>query len=213
MFTPTELEGKELYFYTKQGMVKKTEAKEYSVDKKTVSPSIVLKEGDEVIAVEAVDPQNEYLLFVTKGGMVLNAEADIPCQGKKASGVKGIQLSEGDEVIFATQHNCEGEIVVVTDIGYAKRVVLSSVEPMKRYRKGVIINDDKKTGSIVFVDVVTMPYDFALALVDGECLSVNTEDVEITDRTKKGNNILKEACKRSGSNLNMVIADSKRHNI
>ena len=84
---------------------------------------------------------------------------------------------------------------------------------MKRYRKGVTINDAKKNGNIVFVDLVTMPYDFALQLVDGECLAVNTEDVEITDRTKKGNNILKEACKKGGSNLNMVIADSKRHNI
>ena len=76
-----------------------------------------------------------------------------------------------------------------------------------------MINDDKKAGNIVFADIVTMPYDFALQLVDGECLAVNTEDIVITDRTKKGNNVLKEACKKSGSNLSMVIADSKRHNI
>lgn len=213
VFTPAELEGKELYFYTKQGMVKKTEAKEYSLEKKTVSPSIVLKEGDELTGVEIVDPEDEYILFVTKKGMVLNAEADIPCQGKKASGVKGIQLADGDEVLFAAQHDCEGEIVVVTDVGFAKRVVLSSIEPMKRYRKGVTLNDDKKTGSIVFVDTVTMPYDFALQLVDGECLSVNTDDIDITDRTNKGKNVLKEACRKGGSNLSMVIADCKRHNI
>ena len=213
VYTPAELEGKELYFYTKQGMVKKTEAKEYSLDKKTVSPSIVLKEGDELTGVEIVDPEDEYILFVTKKGMVLNAEADIPCQGKKASGVKGIQLADGDEVLFAAQHDCEGEIIVVTDVGFAKRVVLSSIEPMKRYRKGVTLNDDKKTGSIVFVDIVTMPYDFALQLVDGECLSVNTDDIDITDRTNKGKNVLKEACRKGGSNLSMVIADCKRHNI
>ena len=213
VFTPAELEGKELYFYTKQGMVKKTEAKEYSLEKKTVSPSIVLKEGDELTGVEIVDPEDEYILFVTKKGMVLNAEADIPCQGKKASGVKGIQLADGDEVLFAAQHDCEGEIIVVTDVGFAKRVVLSSIEPMKRYRKGVTLNDDKKTGSIVFVDIVTMPYDFALQLVDGECLSVNTDDIDITDRTNKGKNVLKEACRKGGSNLSMVIADCKRHNI
>ena len=213
VFTPAELEGKELYFYTKQGMVKKTEAKEYSLEKKTVSPSIVLKEGDELTGVEIVDPEDEYILFVTKKGMVLNAEADIPCQGKKASGVKGIQLADGDEVLFAAQHDCEGEIVVVTDVGFAKRVVISSIEPMKRYRKGVTLNDDKKTGSIVFVDTVTMPYDFALQLVDGECLSVNTDDIDITDRTNKGKNVLKEACRKGGSNLSMVIADCKRHNI
>lgn len=214
IYTPQELEGKELYFFTKKGMVKRTDASEYGSDKKSVYPSIVLKdEDDEVVSVQIVDPQCEYLLFITKQGMVLNAEADIPCQGRKASGVKGIQLNEGDEVLFATQHDCEGEIVLVTDSGFAKRVVLSSVEPMKRYRKGVGINDSKKSGEIVFADIVTMPYDFAIELADGECLPVNTEEVEIVDRTKKGSNILKEACKKNGSNLNIVVAGSYRHNI
>lgn len=73
----------------------------------------------------------------------------------------------------------------MTDNGYAKRVVLSSIEPMKRYRKGVTLSDPAKNGAIVFVDTVTMPYDFAVALVDGECVPVNTEDVPISDRTKK----------------------------
>lgn len=214
VFTPTMIEGKELCFFTKDGLVKKSEAAEYGCDKKTVYPALVFKDdGDEVINVEIVDPENEYLLFVTEQGMVLNAESDIPQQGRKASGVRGIQLGEGDKVIFACSHSDVGEIVVMTDNGYAKRVVISSIEPTKRYRKGVTLTDAAKNGATVFVDIVTMPYDFAVELVDGSCVPVNTEDVPIVDRTKKGANVLKTACKNNGSNLNMVAASAWRHNL
>ena len=214
VMTAEELKGAEICFYTKDGLVKKSEASEYGLDKKTVYPALVFKdENDEVVNAEIADPECEYLLFVTEQGMVLNAEADIPCQGRKASGVRGIQLGDGDKVIFAGQHSNEGEIVVMTDNGYAKRVVLSSIEPMKRYRKGVTLSDPAKNGAIVFVDMVTMPYDFAVALVDGECVPVNTEDVPISDRTKKGFNVLKAACRNMGSTLNMVAVGGYRHNV
>ena len=212
--TPAMLEGKELCFFTRDGMVKKSEAGEYGMEKKSVYPALVFKnDGDEVINVEIVDPENEFLLFVTEQGMVLNAESDIPQQGRKASGVRGIQLAEGDKVLFAASHADVGEIVVMNEGGVAKRVVVSSIEPTMRYRKGVQLTDVAKSGAIVFVDMVTMPYDFAIELVDGSCVPVNTEDVPIVDRTKKGVNVLKAACKNNGSNLDMVAVSVKRHNI
>ena len=212
--TPAMLEGKELCFFTRDGMVKKSEASEYGMEKKSVYPALVFKnDGDEVVNVEIVDPENEFLLFVTEQGMVLNAESDIPQQGRKASGVRGIQLAEGDKVICAASHSNVGEIVVMNEGGVAKRVVVSSIEPTMRYRKGVQLSDVSKSGAIVFVDMVTMPYDFAIELVDGSCVPVNTEDVPIVDRTKKGVNVLKDACKNNGSNLDMVAVSVKRHNI
>lgn len=211
-FTKEEMQGKDLYFYTKNGMVKKTECSEYSLEKKTVSPGIILKE-DELVGVELADNDCEYIIMVTQNGMVLNAEADIPLQGRKASGVKGIQLSTGDSLIFAKQHSGEGEIVVATESGLAKRVILSSIDPSKRYRKGLIINDNEKNGAIVFADIVTVPYDIAIELADGECVGVNTDAIDIADRTKKGKDVIKEACKNSGSNLSLVMAGCYRHNI
>ena len=212
--TPAMIEGRELCFFTRDGLVKKSAASEYGTDKKSVYPALVFKDdGDEVINVEIVDQENEYLLFVTEQGMVLNAESDIPQQGRKASGVRGIQLNDGDKVIYAASHADVGEIVVMSDNGFAKRVVVSSIEPTKRYRKGVQLTDVAKNGAIVFVDIVTMPYDFAVELVDGSCVPVSTEDVPIADRTKKGSNVLKTACKNNGSNLDLVAASAWRHNI
>ena len=55
--------------------------------------------------------------MVTRGGMCINAKNEIPVQKRIAGGVRGINLKEGDEVIFASQIHEEGEIVTVTADG------------------------------------------------------------------------------------------------
>ena len=188
-FTAAELEGKTLNFYTRLGMVKSSEASEYSLDKKNVYPSILLKEEDSVLSVD-VKGTDPYILFVSKKGMVLNANNDdIPVQGRKSRGVGSMQLAPGDEIIFAKENNSEGEIVVVHANGYAKRVILAEIDPGRRYRKGVKLFEEND--AVVYVGLVTMPYDFAVTDGEGKTYCVNTESLPITDRTAKGKSILK----------------------
>lgn len=189
-FTAAELKDRQLYFYTRLGMVKLSEAAEYSLEKKNVYPAIVLREGDSVTGVEIKDANMPYVLFVTAGGMVLNAENDdIPVQGRKSQGVRSMQLAPGDEIAFARQNSAEGEIVVVQENGCAKRVILAELDPGRRYRKGVKLFEEKSRA--VYLGIVTMPYDFALINEAGEVTPVNTEQIPIDERTNKGKNILK----------------------
>ena len=72
--------------------------------------------------------------------MCLNARKDdIPSQGRIAGGVKGINLNEGDEVVFAAQIDGEGEVVVAITGGRIKRIIVAQVDPLPRYRKGIQI--------------------------------------------------------------------------
>ena len=188
-FTAQELEGQTLNFYTRLGMVKCSDAEEYSLDKKGVYPAVLLKEGDSVlgVAVKGTDP---YILFISRKGMVLNANSDdIPVQGRKSRGVGSMQLAADDEIIFAKENNSEGEIVLVQENGYAKRVILAEIDPGRRYRKGVKLFDEKAPA--VYVGLVTMPYDFGIIDGEGKTYRVNTEDLPIDDRANKGKNILK----------------------
>lgn len=192
IFSPEQAKGKQLYFYTETGMVKCSDFDEYNYDKKTVYPAIVLKEGDSVIGVEIKDAAAPYLLMVTEQGMCLNAENDdIPVQGRKSQGVRGIQLSAGDKVIYAAQNKGEGEIVCVARLGWSKRVILADIDPSKRYRKGVKLFDTDKAGAAAFVSIVTMPYDFALLDKDNNVYAVNTDVLPICDRADKGKNVFK----------------------
>ena len=175
-----------IIFFTKDGLVKKSPLKDYSVNKACFQ-AIKLKEGDEVISIER-EKQNVTMLFITRLGMSLNAEmTDIPVQGRVSGGVKGINLNDGDSCIFASQIEDVGEQIVVTEKGFAKRVIVALLDVMARYRKGVKIIDLKGNNGkeLVFTSYVTEPYVVALDTNDG-MMFVDSEDISIEARTHVG---------------------------
>ena len=98
-FTYDKLPEGKLLFFTKQGMIKKTDWSEYDIIKSAYQ-AIKLKDGDELVKVEPDLPETT-VAYITKDGMCLNAlKDDIPEQGRVAGGVKGINLSDGDEILF-----------------------------------------------------------------------------------------------------------------
>lgn len=175
----------ELLFFTAQGTVKRTEWAEYSVSR-AVFPAIKLRTGDELINVEQYDPDiQSTMCFVSKEGICLNADKDdIPVQGRVTSGVRGMLLNDGDEVIFATQFYGEGEIIILSDQGYIKRVVASLFTPMGRGRKGMMIVDSKS--KVIFADYVTLPYKVAILRSDNTVEEIDTENISIEPRPSRG---------------------------
>lgn len=181
-----------LLFYTKSGMVKKTDWTEYGVVK-SIFQAIKLKDGDEVIGMEC-EREGCSLIFVTKNGMSLNADmSDIPVQGRISGGVKGINLGDGDECIFIRQVEDGGEVVLVTDKGYAKRVLVVDLDIMARYRKGVKIIDIKGNNGkkLVFASYVTEPYKIVLQVGEDYLSAFSTEDLSIESRTHAGRALVK----------------------
>ena len=186
LFTREEMKG-DVLFFTRLGMVKRTPWAEYSL-KKSYYQAMTLKEGDEVINVETYDTDEfSTMFFVSRGGLALNAVKDnLPVQGRVAGGVRGIALGAGDEAIFASQINGEGEIVVVTAANGFKRVISSLIDPIGRACKGVIIADVKDCKNLLFADYVTIPYTLAIINKDGTVAELNTEEISIENRVTKG---------------------------
>ncbi len=177
----------ELIFFTKQGAVKRTEFAEFEIGRK-ITQAFKLKGGDELLSVEKYDADEfSTMLFVTKKAMCLSAaKDDVPVQGKAAGGVKGVGLNTGDEVIFATQQNGEGEIIVVTSLGGVKRVIASKFETYNRGAKGVMIADIKGKGELIFAGYVTMPYNLAFYTAQRVMFEVDSETINIEDRVYRG---------------------------
>ena len=187
-----EIPEGDILFFTKQGAVKRTPWSEY-IQTKNVFPAIKLKEGDEVLTVEKFD-DDEYstMLFISRKGLCLNASKDeVPAQGRIAGGVKGIALGGDDEVVYATQHTGEGEIIIVTTLGGFKRVVASTIDPIGRACKGVMIADIKGKGEILFANYVTIPYSLAV-VSDKGVAEVNTEEIPIETRVFRGKPLKKD---------------------
>ncbi len=185
----------DLLFFTKEGMVKKTEWKEYTL-LKPYYQAIKLKDGDQLVSVEnnGVDTT---IAYVTKKGRVLNAiKDDIPYQGRVAGGVKGITLNKGDSIIMTTQIDEEGEFVIVAETGFYKRVIVSEIEPQGRGGKGIKICELGSINNLVYAGVVKEPYNFAVIDTFGVAFVVNTEDLSIENRTTKGKTLKNENKKR-----------------
>src|SRR5690606_5256029 len=72
-------------------------------------------------------------------GMAIRfAENEVNPMGRVASGVKGIGLKDGDEVVAALWvEGEEGEILVVSDLGYGKRSLLLDYPMQSRGGRGV----------------------------------------------------------------------------
>ena len=176
--------GVDLYFFTKEGMVKKTSFTEYNLQK-NVYQAIKLKEGDTLINVE-VDAFDTTMLFVTKEGMALSAfRDDVPNQGRVSGGVKGIKLNDKDELVHATQIG-DGMIIVGTNKGNFKRVDTEEVEPMDRYRKGVKIISLGDGEEVVYVGFVKDPYLLTLLDEEDKFHLVDSDQISPEKRVAKG---------------------------
>ena len=183
-----EYDNGSLLFFTKSGNVKRSDAKEYITRVKKVQ-AISLKDNDEVLCVQLLCEEN--LLLISKQGMSIRFAADtVPETGRVSAGVKCMKLEDNDAVLFAMQLGDDGEIITVSDRGYAKRSFVFDYELQGRNGKGLKTFDFKKNGSngtcIAGALHVKEPYDIIVEQRHGSITKLNTEEIAIEQRAGKG---------------------------
>lgn len=186
-------EDDELFIFTKFGLVKRTLLKEYDTIKSKIA-AIKLKENDSVLCVYKY-VKGENILIITKKAMSICFEAqEVPTAGRSTQGVIGIRLEKDDEVLFAGFTNGEGEVLVVTDRGYAKKSFAFDYETQGRGGKGVKTFDFKKNASngqeLAGALLVKEPFDIILTQQNGETTKINTEEILIEQKVSKGAPVL-----------------------
>jgi topoisomerase-4 subunit A len=190
--------GKSLVFVTKNGQVKRTELKEYETIRSIGIAACRVGDGDEVLKVELSDNKRDIVLISKLGMGIRFSEAEVSTMGRVAGGVRGIQLREEDEVIAAEWVRGEdGEIVVVSDLGFAKRSFVFDYPLQARGGKGVITFEFKEgkrvrpNGSFL-VGAFAVKDAFALLAVskNGERYAFTTEDTPIEERKSVGISIV-----------------------
>ncbi len=182
-----------LLFFTKKGMIKKSDWAEYE-QRKDCFQAVKLVEGDEVIGVEEDTFEENTIIIVTKDGLCLNAlKDDIPTQGRVAAGVRGIMLRESDEAVLMTQINGEGEIIIATTEGKFKRVISSQLEASKRYRKGALIVGMKEGAHVLSASYVTTPYMLAVEEKNHAVSEICSEDIFISMQSARAKKLSRYA--------------------
>lgn len=126
----------DMLFVTRQGMVKRTAAKDYDVRSKKFA-AVNIKAGDELLCVLPAATRDD-LLLLSRSGMCIRFALDtVPTQGRISAGVKAMQVDSGDQVIWAGQLGEKDEMVLFSERGFAKRIPAMDFERQNRNGKGV----------------------------------------------------------------------------
>ncbi len=182
--------GGKLVIFTKDGTIKGIEWSELEFSR-TYCSYIKIKESDVVINVETIDESKD-LFFVTLKGMCLRAKNDVPLYGKNAGGVKGMELDDGDSVIYASQVVVDESVALIgTSFGTFKQVILGPITQTARARKGVKIVEIKNgvlDECVVFATVIKQEENHQIVVVDrlGTINHIFVKDILPDSRSSKG---------------------------
>ena len=178
---------------TKQGIIKKTSLEAYSRPRTNGVIAITVREGDELLEAVMTNGHSEILLAGRKGRCCRFDETDARALGSTASGVRGINIDEDDEVIGMITYDPSAEdasahsILVVSEHGYGKRSDFDEYRKTNRGGKGVkTLNITEKTGSLVAIKNVTDENDLMIINRSGLTIRMAVSGIKVAGRATQG---------------------------
>ena len=175
-----------IIFCTKNGLIKRTNIKEFENIRTNGKIAITLKEEDELISAKKTTGENEILIASSNGRMIRFEEKEIRIMGRTASGVRGINV--GDGICVGCEIAEPGQqILVVTEKGYGKKTDLEEYRMTHRGSKGVkALNVTEKNGNIVSFKTVHNNEDLMIITNNGIVIRLPLEQVSSTGRVAQG---------------------------
>ena len=133
---------------TRNGIVKKTKLGAYSNPRSGGIIALNILKGDELVGAALASEEDEVLLTSRNGQAIRFKSTDVRNMGRVSTGVKGISLREGDEVVsLEVIKNQNAQILTITEMGYGKRTGISEYRLTKRGGLGVkTVNITEKNG-------------------------------------------------------------------
>ena len=178
---------------TKKGIIKKTSLEAYSRPRTNGVIAITVRDGDELLDAVMTNGHSEILLAGRNGRCCRFDETDARALGRTASGVRGINIDEDDEVVGMITYDPSAEdaqnhtILVVSENGYGKRTDFDEYRKTNRGGKGVkTLNITEKTGSLVAIKNVTDENDLMIINRSGLTIRMAVSGIKTAGRATQG---------------------------
>ena len=178
---------------TKKGIIKKTSLEAYSRPRTNGVIAITVRDGDELLEAVMTNGHSEILLAGRKGRCCRFDETDARALGRTASGVRGINIDEDDEVVGMITYDPTAEdaashsILVVSENGYGKRSDFDEYRKTSRGGKGVkTLNITEKTGALVAMKNVTDDNDLMIINRSGLTIRMAVSGIKLAGRATQG---------------------------
>lgn len=179
-----------ILFFTKKGMVKKSELSEYNISRNVGLKALTLDEGDEIVNVIFTDEDKVGILTET-GNFLIIETADIRPIGRVAKGVKAVKLNDGDGVAAARVVPADTKMLAsISGGGLFKKTEISEFQTQGRGTKGAKIQKLNEGDWMA---------DFCPIINDGEvlvastnaCIKLTTNDIPVFSKGALGNKSIK----------------------
>jgi len=181
-----------ILFVTKNGVIKRTPISDFQNIRTTGIKAIDLRPEDVLLNVFATDGTKDIIIGASNGKAIRFNEKDARPMGRTASGVRGIELTEGEEVVgTAIANNEDEEILVLTEKGYGKKTSVSEYRCQIRGGKGVkTLNITEKNGKLVKLVTVTGDEDLFVVTDKGMTLRCHVDSISTLSRATQGVRIM-----------------------
>ncbi|MGX7075536.1 DNA gyrase subunit A [Globicatella sanguinis] len=186
-------EGKEtdkyLFFVTKHGVVKRSDANEFTSIRNNGLRAINMREEDELIKVLVTNGGENIIIGTHNANAMAFNEEDVRVMGRTATGVRGVKLREGDYVVGAALLKPDSEVLVVTEKGYGKRTAATEYSIKNRGGLGVkTSNISEKSGKLAGIVTIDNPKaeDLMLMTDQGVIIRFNVDSISQTSRATLG---------------------------
>ena len=204
-------EGYFIMMATRSGLIKKTKLEQYSRPKKGGIIAIKLREGDELVQVAVVGPEDEVVLVTSSGMAIRFNESDARPMGRNTSGVKGISLRGEDAVVGMVVADPDATLLTVCENGHGKRTPFGpnavaddddgpeeeGSPSSQRYRtqrrggKGVRdIRTSKRNGKVVTIAKVVNDDEVFMMTAKGKIQRIKANEINVIGRNTQGVRIM-----------------------
>lgn len=199
-----------LMMFTKNGVVKKSDAAAFKDVRRSGLIAITLKEDDSLIAASFVGKGDELSLITQHGQSIRFAEKDVRQMGRTAAGVTAMKLGKGDMIVSADVFKAGAkdlEILIVTELGYGKTTPAKEYKTQKRSGSGIkTAKVTDKTGKIVCGIIITgeerVDGELVIMSKKGQVIRLPLKDVPVLGRQTQGVRVMKL---RAGDSIASVV--------
>lgn len=180
-------ENEFLLFATKQGMVKKTVMSAYNRSRRDGIIAINLKAGDDLLDVRRVREGDKIIMATTAGKAIMFEEEQVRATGRDTSGVRGITMKDGAEVLGMEITNGKGDLFVITERGFGKRTPVADYPCQNRGGQGVYtIQMTARKGNLAAMKTVGPQHELFIITEGATVIRVKTSEISQTGRATQG---------------------------
>ena len=174
---------------TKNGIIKKTSLEQYSRPRVNGINAIEIREDDQLLEAKLTTGTSEIMIATKDGKCIRFPEEKVRAVGRSSIGVRGVDLSDGDEVIgMIVVNDIQNEtVLVVSEKGYGKRTAVEDYRITNRGGKGVItLNITEKTGNLIAIQSVTDEDGLMIINKSGVAIRMGMDDLRVMGRNTQG---------------------------